>query len=648
MRMVSTNRAWRHRIAHCTTNEIRRCCVVAAVTGAAATTPCFAQNLVFNGSFTTSAIGWSPINWTPANWQLSFGTIPSGVGGYGGWFLLNNTSTAVAETSQLVSGLEPGALYRLRGFFRRESQNFPNAQFQALTDSTVQFAAGGNVGAGWIPFSADFVADDADVLIRFRSQVGGDDSHGIDNIELVRVSCVADITGDGNVGVSDLLSVISAWGPCPVPCPPVCPADVSRNCQVSVGDLLAVINGWGQCPVGACALPSNTCSVTTQAECWNAGGRGWVGGSGGSCVDTDGDRIPNAFELNNCSPAALAYVGTDPTNPDTDGDGLNDGDEFYGTTSGLQLPFLGCNPLRKNLLMEVDWFDDSAEGPDHSHRPSAAAVSSLIAAFANSPVTNVCGPTGITLIVDYGQGGNFFGGNLIPGGDTIVLFDSEFNAYKAANFAANRNGYFYYAIHCHRYDAANNNSSGVAEINGDDHIVSLQTFLSDSNVSKTMMHEFGHNLGLRHGGFENLNFKPNYNSVMNYRYQLVGIDNNCDAVGDGVLDYSIGARISLNENSLQEGAGVCGFGAVSPIDWNQSGGINGGAIARNIKCSAGNSEPCGSSSNACCGNDCSRVCQVLQDYNDWANISFAGLMHFDFGKPEIVTCHAQIEPVRNR
>jgi len=37
------------------------------------------------------------------------------------------------------------------------------------------------------------------------------------------------------------------------------------------------------------------------------------------------------------------------------------------------------------------------------------------------------------------------------------------------------------------------------------------------------MHELGHNLGLKHGGAEASNFKPNYISVMNYAYNLNGI-----------------------------------------------------------------------------------------------------------------------------
>ena len=54
-----------------------------------------------------------------------------------------------------------------------------------------------------------------------------------------------DITGDGIVNVSDLLSVINYWGLCPQPCPPVCPSDITGDCSVNVADLLMVINNWG-------------------------------------------------------------------------------------------------------------------------------------------------------------------------------------------------------------------------------------------------------------------------------------------------------------------------------------------------------------------------------------------------------------------
>ena len=54
-----------------------------------------------------------------------------------------------------------------------------------------------------------------------------------------------DINADGFVNAADLLAVINAWGPCPLPCPPSCPADVNADCAVNAADLLVVINNWG-------------------------------------------------------------------------------------------------------------------------------------------------------------------------------------------------------------------------------------------------------------------------------------------------------------------------------------------------------------------------------------------------------------------
>lgn len=62
--------------------------------------------------------------------------------------------------------------------------------------------------------------------------------------------CDADINGDAQVNVVDLLAVINAWGSCPAP-PTPCPADIAPpggDDLVNVGDLLAVINNWGACP----------------------------------------------------------------------------------------------------------------------------------------------------------------------------------------------------------------------------------------------------------------------------------------------------------------------------------------------------------------------------------------------------------------
>src|SRR5689334_11980433 len=58
-----------------------------------------------------------------------------------------------------------------------------------------------------------------------------------------------------------------------------------------------------------------------------------------SCfVDRDGDGIADCYETNTGVYVGTSNTGTSPTNADTDGDGLSDGDEVYGTQNGLNLP----------------------------------------------------------------------------------------------------------------------------------------------------------------------------------------------------------------------------------------------------------------------------------------------------------------------
>ncbi len=302
-------------------------------------------------------------------------------------------------------------------------------------------------------------------------------------------------------------------------------------------------------------------------------------------VDTDGDRLPDSVETNTGVFVNSTNTGTNPNNPDSDGDGLPDGDEVLGTTGGLNLPAMGTNPLRKNILLEYDWFTDPIDcftGGPHNHRPAANQIDRLNLAFASAPVTNPDGSTGITVINDYGQGGLFTGGNLINDADGIVDgLGPEYDAYKAANFAANRQGYFHYVILPHHYTSTSNFSSGVAFFNDYRLIVSLQCIPGTDNAfANTIMHELGHNLGLNHGGPLTLansefNNKPNYASVMNYDYQFPGIDVDCQRGGDGVLDYSRKRHIDLNENTLNESLGMCDG---VDVDWDFDGVIESSVV----------------------------------------------------------------------
>jgi hypothetical protein len=64
------------------------------------------------------------------------------------------------------------------------------------------------------------------------------------------------------------------------------------------------------------------------------------------------------------------------------------------------------------------------------------------------------------------------------------------------------------------------------------------------------MHELGHNLGLRHGGNDNTNCKPNYLSVMSYLNSLGQL------VSNAPLDYSRSALATLNKGNLDEPNGI--------------------------------------------------------------------------------------------
>jgi hypothetical protein len=316
--------------------------------------------------------------------------------------------------------------------------------------------------------------------------------------------------------------------------------------------------------------------------------------------DADGDRLPDSAETNTGIFVSASNTGTNPNVADTDGDGINDGDEVLGTSAGLNLPALGLSPLRKNVLLEYDWFADSLECGAHDHRPTPAAIAKVAAAFAASPVSNPDGTTGITLVQDYGQGGAFTGGNRIADPDGVLggTFDAEYQGYKTANFAPARSGYFHYVIMPHRYDTTSD-SSGYAEIVGDDMIVSLYCANQDQNVANTIMHELGHNLGLQHGGLDGTNFKPNYNSVMNYQYQFPGVDTNCTPPGDGLLDYSRNRRNTLDETALRESIGICNNVA---WDWNGNGTIDAGTVHADVNFDAFES--------------------TLTDYDDWGNLVY--------------------------
>ena len=257
--------------------------------------------------------------------------------------------------------------------------------------------------------------------------------------------------------------------------------------------------------------------------------------------------------------------------PDADGDSLLDRWETEGLDYDLDggvdldLAALGASPSHKDLFVEIDYMS----GAGHRHRPLDSALADAVKAFAAAPVPNPDGRIGITLHRTVGDA--------VPEVEDILFGQrgpdprDDFQDLKDIHFgtAGDRASrirqkalrqVYRYAIYGHDYQMTG--SSGVGEIAGDDFMVTLGSWDSDglragggrrTVEAGTFVHELGHTLGLRHGGGDDVNHKPNYLSVMSYSFQLGQF------WPARPLDYSRGALRTLDEKGgLDEPAGIGG------------------------------------------------------------------------------------------
>lgn len=102
-------------------------------------------------------------------------------------------------------------------------------------------------------------------------------------------SCCEDVAGfDHIVNITDLLAVLTAWGPCPDPClsctintPDTCPEDTNRDCQVDAIDRDAILAAWGPCVSNSCDPCSSHHYSSTEQSILLAYAR----------LDSDGTRL---------------------------------------------------------------------------------------------------------------------------------------------------------------------------------------------------------------------------------------------------------------------------------------------------------------------------------------------------------------------
>ena len=143
----------------------------------------------------------------------------------------------------------------------------------------------------------------------------------------------------------------------------------------------------------------------------------------------------------------------------------------------------------------------------------------------------------------------------------------------------NRKDMFHYALIAHAlgYPSITNPlqpvaNSGIADSNGGDLMITLGLWDNQVGTSfvqaSTLMHELGHNFGLRHGGVLSsgmleANCKPNYQSIMNYLFQVRGL---WDSKGVPTIDYSRQLLPTLSESALVEATGF-GTTAIYRARW---------------------------------------------------------------------------------
>ncbi len=248
-------------------------------------------------------------------------------------------------------------------------------------------------------------------------------------------------------------------------------------------------------------------------------------------------------------------------NKDKDGDGLLDDWEKNGYDHDgdgvidVPLHTWGFSPNHKDICVMYAWMKKGG-GETKSHRPSLAVRNAVIKAFKRAPVSNPDGVKGIKL--------HFRSKGSVPHDSDLSPVWTEFDALMNPKVSEAERVICHRMLNAHQYSGGT--SSGLARgIPASDFIESLGGFSTNPGTrvqrAGTIMHELGHNLGLRHGGPDDINWKPNHLSIMSYLNQLDWLSKN----GNPFLDYERFDLNSLNEARLSEPAGLNRVGSDLPL-----------------------------------------------------------------------------------
>jgi len=121
----------------------------------------------------------------------------------------------------------------------RPGEPFPVAQISAHDSTYTQGVASVAIqdfGSGNCFPTGDF--DDVYAVVRFAQASSTPLTH----------SGAGDLDADGVIATSDLIILLSSWGPCAGACPPSCSSDIAPiggDCTVDMSDLLMLLADWG-------------------------------------------------------------------------------------------------------------------------------------------------------------------------------------------------------------------------------------------------------------------------------------------------------------------------------------------------------------------------------------------------------------------
>ena len=243
----------------------------------------------------------------------------------------------------------------------------------------------------------------------------------------------------------------------------------------------------------------------------------------------------------------LAPVLTNTTTlVDSDGDGLPDIWEEQGVVladgTEIPLPDWGADPNRPDVFLQLNWmaseYDtlgcdtsaarECANANRTSYAPSTQSLDDLVDLFADH---------GISLHIDAGEHyTNIPNYSDVHGGETLEYRDSyfdpsKFEAFQLINTINNlgdRANIFRPGVLGDRMRAGSN-ATGLSLV-GDNsfYVANPGGRANDEQVRNTILHEFGHTLGLRHWGAqqyvtdiaEGSPMQAGYQSVMNYDRQF--------------------------------------------------------------------------------------------------------------------------------